>query len=356
MSILNLIRPELLEIPTYIAGSEQIKNRLHANELPWSSINADSIDLNFYPEAEYKTQLQEQLAQLYQIESDQLVLTRGSDDGIDLLVRLFLNAGQDAFMQFPPTFSMYEFYVQLQQAQIIQCPLDPANNFALDLEQINRCWQENCKMIMLCSPNNPTANAIDLKLIAKLCQQYKNRSVIVVDEAYIEFANRQSSTSLIAQFDNLIVLRTLSKAYGLAALRLGIVIAQSQVIHALNKIMAPYPLSSVVMRLAQQALSNDAWFTTAIERIKKARLKLSADLAANSLIEKVYPSETNFILVKTAYAKELVNWLNQQGITIRGFTANSVLHNHLRITVGDEQQNLLLITALSSFKNRISGL
>lgn len=355
MSILNLVRPELLEIPTGLARTGQIKNRLHANELPWAAINADSIDLNFYPEAECKQELYDLLAKRYEIEPNQLVLTRGSDDAIDLIMRLFLKAERDAFMQFPPTFSMYAFYGQLQQARIIECPLDPANNFCLDLQQIRAQWQESCKMIILCNPNNPTANLIDLTDIADLCKEYNNRAVIVVDEAYIEFANARSATMLLSQFDNLIVLRTLSKAYGLAALRLGVIIAQPQVIGALTKIMAPYPISSVVIRLAQQALGNEAWFAASLARIKKARIKLSNDLAANPLIEQVYPSETNFILLKTAYANELTQWLTHQGILIRGFDSHSSLRHYVRITVGDEQQNMLLLSALSSFQNNYTG-
>jgi histidinol-phosphate aminotransferase len=299
--------------------------------------------------------LQEQLAKRYQINNDQIVLTRGSDDGIDLLIRLFLSAGQDAFMQFPPTFSMYAFYVQLQQAQMIQCPLDPLNDFSLSIDRINECWQENCKVIMICNPNNPTGNLVDLDFIATLCELYKNRSVIVVDEAYMEFANTQSAASLISQFDNLIVLRTLSKAYGLAGLRLGAVLAQTQIIQAFNKIMAPYPLSSVVIHLALQALTNSGWFAIAMEKIKTARKKLINELVTNPLIEKVYPSEANFILLKTPYAKELTAWFANQGIIIKNFPNHSVLQDHLRITVGDEQQNLLLMTALSSFQNNVSG-
>ncbi len=355
MSVLDLIRTELLESPSYNSGSDTMQHRLHANELPWSAITADSIGLNFYPETQLKMQLQEQLAQRYQISSDQIVLTRGSDDGIDLLVRLFLKARQDAFMQFPPTFSMYAFYVRLQQAQMIQCPLDLLTDFSLSLKQVNECWQEQCKIIMLCNPNNPTANLIDLSFIAELCAHYKNRSVIVVDEAYMEFANAQSATTLIPQFDNLIVLRTLSKAYGLAGLRLGAIIAQPQVIQAVHKIMAPYPLSSAVIHLALQALTNNDWFALALEKIKSARAKLIEALNAYPFIEKIYPSEANFILVKTNYANELANWFTQQGISIRIFSDNSPLHHHLRITVGDEQQNLLLLAALSSFQNNVSG-
>jgi histidinol-phosphate aminotransferase len=354
MSVLNLIRPELLDNQPYSVGSAPMRHRLHANELPWSALSTN-INLNFYPEKYLQDQLQEQLAKYYQVEAKQIVLTRGSDDGIDLITRLFLSAGQDACMQFPPTFSMYSFYIYLQHAQLIECPLDTQNNFQLSLHNIRSTWQNNCKLIFLCNPNNPTGNLIDLNFIATLCNEYKNRSVIVVDEAYIEFAQTQSATCLISQFDNLIVLRTLSKAYGLANLRLGIILAQAHVIQALNKIMPPFPLSSVVIDLALRALEKNEWFLQAINTIKESRAKLIKELQLCPVIKKVYPSETNFILVKAEYTYELVSWLANQGIVIKSFSPKSSLHDHLRITVGDEAQNQLLLRALSSFQNNVSG-
>ncbi|PWY55603.1 histidinol-phosphate transaminase [Legionella qingyii] len=353
MSVLNLIRPELLNNQSYVHNGAP-KYRLHANELPWSALSTD-IDLNFYPEKHQQDQLQEQLAKRYQVDANQIVLTRGSDDGIDLITRLFLSAGQDACMQFSPTFSMYAFYVYLQHAQLIECPIDSRNNFELSLADIKNSWQKNCKLIFLCNPNNPTANLIDLDFIATLCDEYKNRSIIVVDEAYIEFAEAQSATSLISQFDNLIVLRTLSKAYGLANLRLGIILAQANIIQAFNKIMPPFPLSSVVIDLALRALEKPEWFAQAISAIKESRSKLVQELQTCPAIEKVYPTETNFILVQTEYAIELTSWLANQGIAIKSFLPNSLLHKHLRITVGDESQNQLLLRTLSSFQNNVSG-
>ncbi|KTD41039.1 histidinol-phosphate transaminase [Legionella parisiensis] len=354
MSVLNLIRPELLDNQPYSVGSVPMRHRLHANELPWSALSTN-ISLNFYPEKYLQDQLQEHLAKYYQVEEKQIVLTRGSDDGIDLITRLFLSAGQDACMQCPPTFSMYSFYTYLQHAQLIECPLDAQNNFQLSLDEIRSTWKNNCKLIFLCNPNNPTGSLIELDFIATLCDEYKNRSVIVVDEAYIEFAQTQSATCLISQFDNLIVLRTLSKAYGLANLRLGIIIAQENVIRALNKIMPPFPLSSVVIDLALRALEKNEWFLQAINTIKESRANLIKELQLCPVIKKVYPTETNFILIKTEYTYELVSWLANQGIVIKSYSPNSSLHDHLRITVGDEPQNQLLLRALSSFQNNVSG-
>ncbi|MBI2786407.1 MAG: histidinol-phosphate transaminase [Legionella longbeachae] len=354
MSVLNLIRPELLNNKPYIYEDSLNKHRLHANELPWAALSTD-IDLNFYPNNSMQNQLREQLAKRYQVNIDQVLLTRGSDDGIDLITRLFLNAGHDACMQFPPTFTMYAFFVHLQQAQMIDYPLDPRNNFKLSAENIRSFWQKNCKIIMLCNPNNPTAKLIDLDFIASLCEEYKNRSVIVVDEAYIEFSEAQSASSLLSQFDNLIILRTLSKAYGLANLRLGVILAQENLIQSFKKIMSPFPLSTVVIQLALQALEKPEWFFIACNKIKKARAALVEKLQRFSIIEKTYPSETNFILVKTNYATEIFSWFSKKGISIKYFPPNSTLHNHLRITVGDESQNQFVLSVLSSFQNNVLG-
>ncbi|AUH72494.1 histidinol-phosphate transaminase [Legionella sainthelensi] len=354
MSVLNLIRPELLNNQAYITISGQINHRLHANELPWSALNME-IDLNFYPEKMVQQPLLEQLVKLYQVNANQLVLTRGSDDGIDLITRLFLRAGQDACMQFSPTFTMYSFYAHLQQAQLIDCPLDPLNCFEISEEKMRNCWQKNCKLIILCNPNNPTGSLISIDRIAALCEEYKDRSMIVVDEAYIEFTQNQSATCLIPQFDNLIVLRTLSKAYGLANLRLGSILAQAEVIQVLNKISSPFPLSTVVINLALKALTNPEWFSESINKITKARTQLTRELRLCPLIEKVYPSPTNFILIKTVYAPELVTWFGSHGIAVKNFSPHSSLYDHLRITVGNEAQNSIFLNALFSFQPNSSS-
>ncbi|HAT8180471.1 TPA: histidinol-phosphate transaminase [Legionella pneumophila] len=356
MSILNLVRPDLLNGQNYIPGGENARYRSHANELPWAPVTMGEHNLNYYPNISLQMDLQKQLAKRYQINSDQIVLTRGSDDGIELVSKLFLTARKDAFMQFPPTFPMYAFYVRLQQAELLQCPLDIRTNFSFTLDQIKNNWKPNCKAIMFCSPNNPTGNLVDLNLIAKTCELYENQSIIVVDEAYIEFANAPSATSLIGQFENLIVLRTLSKACGLAGLRLGCIIAQSPIIQAFNKIIAPYAISTPSMELAKRALDNSDWFTKTIEQIKSSRAWVAKELADNPIIEKIYPTETNFILIKTRFSKQLTTWLAHHGIAVRDFPPSSLLHDHLRITVGNDEQNQLLINALSSFNADVAGL
>jgi len=355
MSILNLVKPELLNTPNYIPGGDEAKYRLHANELPWSQNSNDASTLNFYPSNQSLANLQEQLADLYQVKKDELVITRGSDDGIDLITRLFLNSGKDAIMQFPPTFPMYAFYARLQQAELIQCPLS-SESFSLSMDQIKSCWKPNCKIIMFCSPNNPTGNIIDLELIAATCKQYSKQSMIVVDEAYIEFSLSPSALTLLPKFENLIVLRTLSKAYGMAGLRLGSVLSQPHIIEAIHKVIPPYIIATPIIKLAQQALNNPDWVSVSVERLTHERDLLINQLKQIPLIETVYPTQTNFILVKTSQAKEITAYLANNGIAVRDFPAPSPLTNHLRITVGDEEQNQLLTKHLSTFLAKQSNL
>ncbi|HHF7344190.1 TPA: histidinol-phosphate transaminase [Legionella feeleii] len=350
MSVLNLIRPDLVTMKAYVPNGDELNCRLHANESPQSPIPFMDIPVNHYPDFRQQQLVLEQLAEHYQIPSEQMVLTRGSDDGIELVMRLFLRAGIDSILQCPPTFPMYAFYARLQQAEIINCPLDAENNFSLDLEKLLSIWKPDCKIIMLCQPNNPTANLLDLDTISHLCKHFKDNAVVVVDEAYIDFTQFPSAASLLASFDNLIVLRTLSKAYGLAGLRLGTVIAQPQLIQALKNIMPPYTLSSVVLDLAKKALTHQQWFAQNVQQILNARTQLMAELKQSPWIDIVYPSRTNFMFVRSAYASRLVTWFAEQDIAVRHFAGSPLLQNYLRISVGDESQNQRLLMALNTFR------
>lgn len=350
MSALDLIRPDLRSISRDVPGEERPDCRLHMNELPWSPIELPNVALNHYPMMDEQNQLAERLANHYQIPSTALFVTRGSDEGIDLLMRLFLQPGVDSILQCSPTFSMYAFYARIQQAGVIECPLACAAGFNLELDALIAQWQPSCKLIILCRPNNPTANLISAADVAYLCSYFQDRSIVVVDEAYIEFSDAKSVTQLINQFDNLVVLRTLSKAYGLAGLRLGVVIAQPSVINALKTIIAPFTVSSVVIELGLRALQNHDWFATAVLRIKAARSQLMSGLQQSKWIEKVYPSTANFILVQTCVAQDLFLYLKNLGVAVRQFTQTPALQQHLRITVGSAKQNQRLLHALDQFR------
>jgi len=350
MSVLDLIRPELKRVNNYMPGGDEANCRLHANELPWSPVSA-TLPINRYPDERNLYQLQQQLAHYYQVDMQQLAITRGSDDGIDQLMRLFLRPGQDSILQCPPTFPMYVFYAQLQNAGIINCPLDAENDFALDVEKLFNSWQPDCKLIMLCQPNNPTGNTIALTDISKICNHFDNQAVVIVDEAYIEFAATESAASLINTFDNLIVLRTLSKACGMAGLRVGSVLAQQPLIEALRRIIAPYHMAAPVLSLALQALQNQEWFTQSIQTILAERLRMQSALQSFPWVEKIFSSQANFLMIKSPVAQALFHWLAKHDIAVRSFGSSSDLASMLRITIGSPAQNDELLAVLSRFNN-----
>ncbi|KTC75609.1 histidinol-phosphate aminotransferase (imidazole acetol-phosphate transaminase) [Legionella birminghamensis] len=350
MTILNLIRPEFASLVPYRPGGDELKNRLHANELPKAPLALLDLQLNQYPDYQLERELQSQLASYYQASPEQIALTRGSDDGIDLLMRLFLVAGQDSILQCPPTFPMYSFYAQLQNAAVINCPLD-IQDFSLNLDQLFSSWQPGCKIVMICRPNNPTGNCLDIDSVALICEQFANKAAVVVDEAYIDFSTGESAVQLLPRFDNLIVLRTLSKAFGLAALRLGAVIANERFIHELKKIIPPYHLASPVLKAASLALKNQNWFTGVIQSILEERERIVEKLGELQWIEAIFPSEANFILIKSRHSAAIQIWLASHDIAIRRLPPAFGLENTLRITVGEAQQNNQLLDALYRFNS-----
>lgn len=347
MSILDLIRPELKRVNNYTPGGDEANCRLHANELPWSPL-PDAI--NQYPDERQQYQLQQQLAGYYGVKTEQLVITRGSDDGIDQLMRLFLRPGQDNILQCPPTFPMYVFYAQLQNAGIINCPLDIDNNFSLKVDKLFESYRPDCKLIMLCQPNNPSGTILPLADIKQICDYFYKKAIVVVDEAYIEFSDTDSAASLIDQFDNLVVLRTLSKAYGMAGLRVGSVIAQQPLTDALRTIIAPYHIPSPVLSLAQRALENQSWFQNSIQTILAERTRMQMALQSFSWVETIYPAHGNFLLIKSPLAQALFHWLAQHDISVRAFAASSLLADMVRITIGSAEQNTRLLNCLQTFK------
>ncbi|MCR9191342.1 MAG: histidinol-phosphate transaminase [Gammaproteobacteria bacterium] len=350
MTSLNLVRPDLKDNIAYAPSDETLTYRLNTNELPWSPLPSEQAALNRYPSIEQERLLQSKLADLYQVSDDELLITRGSDEGIECLMRLFLNPGQDGIIQCPPTFSMYGFFARLYQGFVIDCPLNEEDGFQVPIEQLDRNWNPGCKLIMLCRPNNPTGNSIDLSVVTALCERFQNRSIIVVDEAYIEFSGEISATSLIRRFDNIIVLRTLSKAYGLAGLRLGAVIAQPCLLEILRNTLPPFRLASTVMNTARLTVADTAWFTQKIAQIQASRQTLSETLQTLPWIERVYPSAANFLLIKTRDAFRLFQWLSQNDIAVRQFSDHPPLQYFLRITIGNRMENTLLLDAFRAFQ------
>ncbi|HXD38115.1 MAG TPA: aminotransferase class I/II-fold pyridoxal phosphate-dependent enzyme, partial [Rhodanobacter sp.] len=254
MSVLDLARPDIRAMQPYSSARMEAsggKVFLNANESPWKSLG-DDLGCNRYPDPQ-PAALIDTLAALYGVQRDQLLVGRGSDEAIDLLVRAFCRAGEDAILIQPPTFGMYAVCAHIQNAAVIEVAL--AADFALDVDAVLAAVTPAVKLVFICSPNNPTGQTVPRAAVERLVQALAGRAVLVVDEAYVEFAEADSVADLIGQYDNLAILRTLSKAWALAGARVGTLLAHADVIALLRRIMPPYPLPLPCVAAALAALS-----------------------------------------------------------------------------------------------------
>lgn len=348
--LLNLIRPDLRQFSPYSSARDEAKQGkiwLNANELPWDHHDTD-MRINRYPEKQ-PASLVEKISAIYKIAPEQLCLLRGSDEGIDLLTRLFCRAEKDAVMICPPTFGMYAVCARLQGAYIIEVPLNKDDGFQLDIAAMLTCWTPAVKLIFICSPNNPSANTIREADILQLCQTFSGKSIVIVDEAYIEFSLQRSLATCIPKHDNLVVLRTLSKAYGLAGARFGAILAGAELVSWIRAIMAPYPLSSPAIDVIQKSITPERLekIQAYVACIKQERDYLMEMLKTLPVIKKVWPSEANFILVETTDAKEMMRMCMDQGIVLRNMHDKLGLENCVRISVGTPEENKTLMDCLS---------
>jgi histidinol-phosphate aminotransferase len=349
--ITSLARPEIVAMQAYSSARREAdvgEIWLNANENPFS----DECEFNRYPDPQ-PAALRARLAEMYQVAANELLITRGSDEAIDILLRTFCRAGQDAIVTTAPSYGMYAISAQIQAAKLMQSSLLMARNFALDLPQLQSFVDQPVKLIFLCSPNNPTGNVIERTAILQLCQHYQNKAIIVVDEAYLEFSAALSLAASIKQFPNLVVLRTLSKAYGLAALRCGSVLAHADLIALLAKVLAPYPIPAPVADAALASLQVDklAVIQAHIASICQQRQRLTDFLNHCSFVEKVWPSAANFILIKVNCATQLLQVCAKFGIILRNRSKEHQLDNCVRISIGTPKENDRLIEVLQHVTN-----
>lgn len=350
---LALARPDILTLKPYEhAVWDPANERLHANENPWrAAADISAAGLNRYPESP-PVALIERLARLYGVQPRQLTVGRGSDEGIDLLCRTFCRAGQDSVIVCPPTFGFYKVAAKVQGAGVIEVPLIKDRNFALDRAAILSAWTPAVKLVFLCSPGNPTGTLLDADELQALCADLDGKSIVVIDEAYIEFAGRKSFTTLIERFSNLIVLRTLSKAYALAGARCGSAIADADLIALLDRVLPPYavPTTTIETVLAVTAPSQGAEFKSRVATLIAERAVLSERLARSPLIERVWPSDANFLLVECTDADAVLQAAQSARLVLRDQRSQPQLANCLRISVGSPEQNARLVSALTQAK------
>jgi histidinol-phosphate aminotransferase len=355
--ILQRARPDILTLRPYEhAAWKPTLERMHANEMPWrASEDATLAGLNRYPEPQ-PHELIEHLAALYGVTPQNVLAGRGSDEGIDLLVRTFCRAGQDSVLICPPTFGMYKVSAQIQGAKLIAVPLIRERGYALDVDAVLSACDDSVKLVFVCSPNNPTGNLVDRRAIETVCERLADTAVVVVDEAYIEFAGTESLAALLPRFHNLVVLRTLSKAYALAGSRCGAVLAHPEIVELLARVITPYslPTQTIEAVLEFTNASHRAEARKRIELILSERERVTAQLAHLPAIRRVWHSDANFILVDCVDAEAVFNAAISVGLIVRDPRSNPLLGGCLRISVGTPGQNDRLLQAIGAL-TRVAG-
>lgn len=354
MSVLNLVREDLREFAGYASARRANVTGniwLNANESPWASAADNGLQLNRYPEPQPQA-LVKRLAELYGVDASGLMITRGSDEGIDLLVRAFCKAGEEGVLIAPPTFGMYAVCARVQNAKVFELPLiDDEKQWRYDLQAaLEKIRQEPIKLVFICTPANPTGQSISLDEIRQLALAAKDRAIVVVDEAYAEFNETSSATSLLKEFENIVVLRTLSKAYAMAAARVGIVMAKANIIQVLRNICAPYPVPTPCAVQALAGLSTES-IELARQRAQisvSERTRIYQKLQTIESVKKVYASQGNYLLARFDDAEKAFQACLAAGVVIRDMRANPVLIDALRISIGTPDENDAMLRALEN--------
>lgn len=335
----SLVRKNILSLKPYSSARDEFHGMatvyLDANESPYPS------EYNRYPDP-HQLKLKKRISELKNVSVDQIFLGNGSDEPIDLLIRAFCEPGVDNVLIPQPTYGMYTVSANINAVEINTVSFTP--EFDIDLQATQNAWDENTKLIFLCSPNNPSGNLLNIEKIKAILTSFSG--LVIVDEAYMDFANSVSLTSLLAQFQNLVVLQTLSKAWGLAAIRLGMCFAHPAIIEVLNKIKPPYNISGLSQTVALESLwqveKKDHW----VKEILSERERMQSELLSTKLVEKVFPSDANFLLVKVKEAKAVYQQLIARGVVIRDRSSITLCNNCLRITIGTPKENNSLLTEL----------
>ncbi|MBE1160951.1 histidinol-phosphate transaminase [Dyella acidiphila] len=350
MSVLDLARPEIRSLQPYSsarmeAGGGQIM--LNANESAWAPNGDGGLSCHRYPEPQPDALLQA-LATLYGVRREQLLVGRGSDEAIDLLVRAFCRAGEDAILIQPPTFGMYAVSARIQNAAVLEVPL--RQDFSLDVAGLLAAVTPTVKLVFLCTPNNPSGRSIARADIERVVQALAGKALLVVDEAYVEFSEQRSVADLLDRHENLAVLRTLSKAWALAGARIGSLLAHPEVIALVRRIMPPYPLPSpcVAAALAELSPSGQAEARENMAIVREQRSMMRAALSQLPGVREVLPSDANFLAVRFDDAGTVYRQLLQADIVVRDIRRYPLLHDALRITIGTPSENARVLAVLKN--------
>jgi len=342
----SIIRQNVLNLNPYSSARDEFKGEasvfLDANENSFGSPLSESY--NRYPDPLQKN-LKEKISKIKGVPAQNIFLGNGSDEAIDVLFRIFCEPKVDNVIICPPTYGMYEVSANINDVEVRKINL--LTSFQLDVERILENSDQSSKMLFICSPNNPTANSFHADDMELLIQKFPG--IVVIDEAYINYSKQKSAIRLLTEYENVVVLQTFSKAWGLAGLRLGMAFAPQIIIDYMNKVKPPYNINQATQQLALTALDNIDWVNQHIRETITERKKLEDALLQNSIVEKIYSSDANFVLVKVKAAQATYNYLISLGIVVRDRSKVSLCEGCLRITVGTESENRALLNALTKF-------
>ncbi len=345
-SLENIIRKNIKNLKPYSSARDEFSGEakifLDANE---NSLGSPLLKwYNRYPDPHQK-QLKQVLGEIKNIDAAQIFLGNGSDECIDLLYRCFCNPGEDNIIVCPPTYGMYEVSANINDVEIRYAPL--LEDYQLNLAHIETLINEHTKIIWLCSPNNPTGNSLDRDDVEMVLNNFSG--LVVIDEAYINFSRQKSFLQELQEYPNLIVLQTFSKAWGLAGLRLGMAFASKEIIEILDRVKPPYNVNQATQELALKALEELGQVNEMIKEIVDMRNALATVFVQIPGVEKVYPSDANFLLVKIQDANKIYNFLLTKGIVVRDRSKVELCEDCLRITIGTEKENTELVDALAEW-------
>ena len=350
MDLKSLVRKNVWELQPYSSARDEYSGRegifLDANENSFGSV-ANS-KLNRYPDPQ-QSKLKQKIARIKSVTPEQIFLGNGSDEPIDLLIRAFCEPQKDHVMILPPTYGMYNVCANVNDVPVVKVPLTP--DFQIDVEAVMSQVSSRVKLIFLCSPNNPTGNCLAENDIKTILQNFTG--IVVLDEAYIDFAPDKSWLPQLAQFENLVILQTFSKAWGMAGSRLGMAFANPEIIEILNKIKYPYNINSVTQEIALKALENIDAKNQMVRQILAEREMLQTQLRELPIIEKIYPSDANFLLIKIKNARRVYEKLLEKLIIVRDRSSVMLCEDCLRITVGTPAENRQLVDTLKNLRNSL---
>ena len=349
-NINNILRKNIKDLVPYSSARDEFKGEasifLDANENSFGSPLDRSY--NRYPDP-LQLKVKKRLSEIKGVPVKNIFLGNGSDEAIDILFRAFCNPGVDNVITLPPTYGMYEVSANINDVEVRKIPL--RSDYQLNMEAIAEAIDDHTKIIFICSPNNPTGNSIDRQDIETIIANFNG--LVVIDEAYINYSRQKTFIQELTEYSNLVILQTLSKAWGLAGLRVGMAFASEELIEVFNKVKPPYNINEASQELALEALQNVDQVNNWIKETVAERNKLIEELSQCALVIKIYPSDANFILVKTTNPKAIYSYLVSLGIIVRDRSKVELCDGCLRITIGTPQENVELLNALKTFQDPI---